>query len=192
MTLKFRQKLPQKLPQRKDNSMKRTLLTLLVVLTGFFIQNNLFSMLHIVRITPNLLLIITCIFGFLRGKKEGLLVGLLSGLLLDCFFGSTLGFYSLIYMYLGYLNGSFHRFFYNDNIIIPVFICGVSDFLYGCYIFITRFALRNRLNFEFYLTTIMIPEILYTIVIAVLVFGILLVVNHKIEEIEKRSAERFV
>lgn len=172
--------------------MKRAILTLFVVLAGFFLQNNFFTMLNIVRIAPNVLLVITCIFGFLRGQKEGVLVGLLSGLLMDCFFGATLGFYSIIYMCLGYLNGCFHRFFYNDNIIIPVFICGVSDLLYGCYIFVFRFALRNRLNFKFYLSTIMIPELLYTIVIALLAFGILSAINHKIEEIEKRSAERFV
>ena len=57
------------------------------------VQNNLFAASNLIDTVPNLLLIVTFTFGFLRGKTDGMLIGFLSGLLLDSFFGETLGFY---------------------------------------------------------------------------------------------------
>ena len=35
------------------------------------------------------------------------MVGFFSGLMIDLFYGSLFGFYALLYMYIGYLNGVF-------------------------------------------------------------------------------------
>ena len=52
--------------------------------------------------------------------------------------------------------------------------------------------MRNRLDLGFYFRTIILPEVLYTVVIALLVFGILLMANRKLEQLEKRRAAKFV
>ena len=77
---------------------------------------TIFHRLSFASIKPNLLIIITSSFGFMRGKKEGLAVGFLSGFLTDVFWGNTLGFYTLLFSVIGYLNGSFRRLFYDDDI----------------------------------------------------------------------------
>ena len=70
-------------------------------------QCTVFRALAFGGIVPNLLIVLTASFGFMRGEKNGLLIGFFSGLLVDIFFGSVIGFYALVYMYIGYANGKF-------------------------------------------------------------------------------------
>ena len=58
----------------------------------------------------------------MRGRKTGLIVGFFCGLLMDLFFGSVIGFYSLIMMYIGYSNGLFRRIFYPEDIKLPLIL----------------------------------------------------------------------
>ena len=92
--------------------MKRKITVTLIVIACFLLQCTLFKSLAIASISPNLLVIVTSSFGFMRGKKDGMFIGFLSGLFLDIFYGGTLGFYALIYMYTGYSNGFFRKIFY--------------------------------------------------------------------------------
>ena len=55
----------------------------------------------------------------MRGRKEGMAVGVICGLLTDVFWGNTIGFYILLYTVIGYLNGTFERLFYDEDIKLP-------------------------------------------------------------------------
>ena len=87
--------------------MKRKIILAVAVILCFVLQSTVFQALSFASIAPNLLIVLTASLGFMRGRKEGMLVGFFSGLLLDIFFGSVLGFYALLYMYVGYINGFF-------------------------------------------------------------------------------------
>ena len=52
----------------------------------------------------------------MRGPKEGMFLGFFSGLLIDIQFGTMLGFYALLYLIVGYINGMFQKMYYDDNI----------------------------------------------------------------------------
>lgn len=52
---------------------------------GICLTGTVFQTLSIASIVPNLLLILTVSFGFMRGKKEGMFVGFFCGLLIDIF-----------------------------------------------------------------------------------------------------------
>ena len=68
---------------------------------------------------PNILLILTVTIAFIRGKKAGIVVGFVCGLLIDIFSGSVLGQYAFVYLMFGYVNGWFHAYFYEPyNIIV--------------------------------------------------------------------------
>ena len=66
-----------------DFLMKRKVTVSIIVVVCFLLQSTLFKALSIASISPNLLVIVTSAFGFMRGKKEGLLVGFFSGLSID-------------------------------------------------------------------------------------------------------------
>ena len=119
----------------KRMKVKRIFITALVILVAYVLQCTVFPVLDIAGIKPNLLLIVTASFGFMRGSKSGMLVGFLSGLLIDIQFGKMIGFYALIYLVVGFLNGLFEQMFYDEDIKLPLFLIAVSDFLYGITIY---------------------------------------------------------
>ena len=144
------------------------------------------------KIVIAIIIIITSSFGFMRGKKEGLLVGFFSGFLIDLFYGGMLGFYAMIYMYLGYINGLFHKIFFPEDIKLPMILITASDFACNLLVYFFQFLLRRRFAFDYYMVHIIIPELVYTIVITVFLYFILLKINQKLEFSEKRSAGKFV
>ena len=85
--------------ENNSSILRKVIVTLFVVLC-FILQCSVFNSLALGGIIPNLMIILTSSFGFMRGEKEGLLIGFFSGLLCDIFFGSFLGFYAMIMMYI--------------------------------------------------------------------------------------------
>ena len=115
--------------------MRRLIITALLILIAFLLQTTLFHEIAFGLAAPNLLLILTFIFGFMRGKKSGLLVGLFCGLLIDLFFSEVMGFNALVYMSIGYLNGFFNKIFYDEDVTLPIVLIVVSDLSYNFIIF---------------------------------------------------------
>ncbi len=172
--------------------MARKIVTAVMVLLCFVLQSTLLQAVSLADVAPNLLIIITSSYGFMRGKKNGLLVGFFFGLLTDIFFGDVIGFYAIIYMYIGYANGMFHRIFFPEDIKLPLFLITVSDLVYGFTVYILLYLLRGRFHFTYYLLRVIVPETVYTIAITVIVYPLVLKINRKFDEIEKRSEKKFV
>lgn len=167
--------------------MKRKITVLVIVIVCFLLQCTVFQFLSIASISPNLLIIVTSSFGFMRGKKDGMAIGFFSGLFLDIFYGGALGFYALIYMYVGYTNGFFRKLFYPEDIKLPMILISASDLVCSIFIYLVHFLLRGRFAFRYYLLHIIIPEWVYTILVTVFLYFILLQINQKLERSEKRS-----
>ena len=88
----------------KAVKIRRIVVTAVVVLAAYLLQCTIFPSLEIAGIKPNLMLIVTASFGFMRGPREGMFVGLASGMLIDVQSGDMIGFYALIYLVAGYVN----------------------------------------------------------------------------------------
>ena len=172
--------------------MKRKIADAIIIVACFLLQCTVFKALSIANISPNLMIVVTSAFGFMRGKKEGLFVGFFSGVLLDIMFGNYLGFYALLYMCIGYINGYFRRSFFPDEIKLPLALIAASDFICSLIIYFVLFLFRSRFNFGYYMLHIIIPELVYTMIVAIVLYFILLKINRKLEDIEKRSQAKFV
>lgn len=168
--------------------MNRKVVVTLLVIACFCLQCTLFQALSLAFIAPNLLIVVTSSFGFMRGKKEGLIIGFFAGLLIDIFYGDVLGFYALIYMYIGYVNGFFNKIFYDEDIKLPMVLITLSDLTYGLIIYLFLFLLRTRLDFGYYFIHIIMPEVIYTVVITIILYRIIRSINRKLEVHEKRGA----
>lgn len=116
--------------------MKRKVITFFIILISFLLQSTLFVKLKFGAVSPNLMLVVTSSFGFMRGRKSGIAVGAISGLLVDIFWGQLLGFHTLLYTVIGYLNGSFERLFYDEDVKLPIVLISASEFLYGICIYV--------------------------------------------------------
>ena len=169
--------------------MKRCITIGIIIVICFLLQCTVFHYIELAGVVPNLLLIVTMSFGLMRGRREGLLVGFFSGLLIDIFFGSVLGPYAFIYMTLGYGNGFFHRIYYSDDNILPLVLIGVNDLVYGVIMYILCGLLHNHLRIVYYLKNIILPEIVYTVAVGLVFYQILLRINDWLEKNEKRGAD---
>jgi rod shape-determining protein MreD len=168
--------------------LKRKIIIFIMIWVLFLLQTTVFKSLQIASTVPNLLLILTVSIAFMQGKKEGLLTGFICGILIDLFYGTIFGFYALVYMYIGYGCGFFSQVYYDEDIKVPLILTAVSDFVYGFIVYVSRFLLRGRINFWGYLTSVIMPEIVYTVLITIILYRIIYKINHSLAEKEKEGS----
>ncbi|MDO4965432.1 MAG: rod shape-determining protein MreD [Lachnospiraceae bacterium] len=168
--------------------MLRKVILTLIIFFGFIFQCSVLNYISLGGIVPNILLIITASFGFMRGQNEGMAVGFLCGILVDIFFGNVFGFYTICYVLIGYLNGFFKNIFYPEDIKLPLLLITVSEIVYCMICYIFRFLLRGRLAFGYYFVHIILPEIVYTILATLLIYKGIVILNEWLEDIERRNA----
>ena len=171
---------------------RRPLYNFILVIASFILQTTLFRVVDFGGITPNLLIILTASTAFIKGDKPGLWVGFFSGLLVDIFFGNYIGFFALIYMYIGFIVGKLHVIFFTQNLAIPIVIISLADFVFGFVCYVLMFLFRTKFNIGYYMTSIIIPELVYTALIAIFYYPLILWINNSIDEKEQRSAKKFV
>lgn len=167
--------------------MRRFITLTITVVLCFLLQTAVFPFFKLADIMPNILIILVVSFALMRGKIEGMIIGFFCGLLIDILYGGPLGIYAFIYMILGFLNGFLNKLFYAEDIILPLAMIALNDLFYNFIIYVFYFLLRNRLDLLYYVRNIMIPEVVYTTLVTLVIYKILLFVNTKLEEYEKRS-----
>lgn len=168
--------------------MLRKIFTIFIIFLGFILQCSVFSHISLGGIVPNILLIITATFGFMRGQNEGMFVGFLCGLIVDIFFGSPFGFVTFLYTVIGYLNGFFKNIFYPEDIKLPMVLITGSELIFCILYYVFEFLLRGRLNIGYYFIHVMLPEIVYTVIITLPLYGLIIFVNEKLELYERRNS----
>ncbi|MBQ4361561.1 MAG: rod shape-determining protein MreD [Lachnospiraceae bacterium] len=171
---------------------RNVIIKALIILTAFLLQSMLFGHTQVVPVRPNLLLIVTSLSGFMNGKKEGIKVGFACGFLWDVFYGDLLGFYALILLVIGYVNGRFRSMFFNVDVRLPLLLTAASDLGFSLIVCITQFFLRGQFSFGNYLIRIMLPELVYTVVILIIVYPLFNRLNIRMHEWEQRSSGKFV
>ena len=172
--------------------MKRKITVLLIILITFLLQSVIFSHFLFAAAGPDLLIIVVASFGFMRGKKEGMFTGFAAGIFADLFWGVSLGFNMLLFTVVGYINGFFHKLFYDEDIKLPLVLIGFSEFLYGMATCFCIYVLRGDFEIYDHLLRIILPELVYTILATLVLYQIILHINKKLEAEEQRSASKFV
>lgn len=159
----------------------------IIIIISFLLQTSVFEFLKLADTTPNFLLIFVVSVALMRGRKEAVPVGFFCGLLLDIFYGNLLGQYALLYVVIGYINGFFHRLYFEDDFLLPLVVLAGNALTYDLLIYFFFFFTRGRLGFFYFLGHLIIPEAVYTAILAVVIYRILLPVFGKIDKYEKRS-----
>lgn len=168
--------------------MRKFFVTTFLVIICFLLQTTAMPAIAIGEIAPNLILIVCAYAGYINGRTVGLFTGLTLGLLIDFQYGSVIGLYALIYMLIAYICGLCHKLYFRDDSIMPVIIIFISDLLYGLLNYIFNFAFRNKLDLSFYMKRIILPEILYSIIVSIFLYRIILFLyKHKIKKSRKET-----
>ncbi len=172
--------------------MRRRIITFIIILVCFLLQCTVFRQLTFAGVGPNLLIIVTASFGFMQGQKTGLVVGFICGLFMDLFWGDGLGFNMLVYTVIGYLNGTFEQLFYDEDIQLPLVLISVSELACGLLSYVAYHLLEGDFMFGTYLMQIILPELVYTVLVTLILYQIILWVNRRLKIEEEKNASRFV
>lgn len=153
--------------------MIRIIVIILEMLICFLLQTTVFRWFALAGIVPNLLLILTVSYGFMKGKIEGLIVGLACGFIIDLAYGNVLGLYAAIFMTIGFFIGHLTKVLNTNDNFIPILLVSISQLSYFLLSYIFTFLLRGRLNIIFYFITIGLPEIVYTTLVSIFAYRII-------------------
>lgn len=154
------------------------------------LEVTVFDALRIGGVSANFMIMIIVSFALLRGSKEGLCVGALAGILYDITFGTMLGPKLITYALIGYVCGKFNKNFYRENFIIP-FVCTLFSSLFANFSSMFLFVMRGKLNIIFFLKTIIIPELIYTVTLSLVVYQLTYMINERLELHERKTRNIF-
>ncbi|MCF0228089.1 MAG: rod shape-determining protein MreD [Parasporobacterium sp.] len=149
---------------------RNLIIAALIIIAAFILQSTVISRIPLLGCGPNLMLIITFIYGYLNGKTSGMLAGFFSGLLMDIFYCEVLGYNALILVLIGFISGIWNTFLYSDDLYIPLIIISGSDLCYGLVYYVFWFALRARFEFGYYLLHVILPEVLLTFIFGLIIY----------------------
>ncbi len=157
----------------------------------FILQVTVFKVLEIASISPDLMIILVVSFALMKGRREGIFLGFLCGAFVDLFFSPCLGFYALLYMIVGYVNGLFRNEFFAEDIKLPLILIASSELVLNLLVYIFMFFFRGDFAIGYYMVNLIIPTVIYTVMMSVLLYPLILFVNSKLTDKERRSASKF-
>lgn len=170
--------------------MFRLIIVSMIAILNIVFQSTIVQQMAIGGITINLLMISVVSYALIRGKLEGAIFGLAIGLLQDVYFGNVIGFYGLVYMYFGFFAGYLNKTLYRDNLLIPVTVISLSELIYNLFIYIITYLFRGRTDFLFYFRNIILPELIYTAVLAIFIYKLYLYVNQRLDRAARKKEDR--
>ena len=74
-----------------------------------------------------------------------------------------------------------------EDVLLPIIIVTLDDFVFNFMTFIIFFVLRNRLNFGLYMKDIILPEMIYTAILTMILFKFFVFINKRLKRAEKGS-----
>lgn len=100
--------------------MKKFLILVAFTLVLFVLQTSFLPLFAVHGVSPDLLLLLTVSFGFLRGVREGALMGFAVGLLQDLATGTFLGVNAFTRLLIGLVCGSFSERVFKEQFFLPI------------------------------------------------------------------------
>ncbi len=169
--------------------MRRVLTVAAGIFLCFIMQTAVFDLFKLADVVPNIMLVYVATISVIRGQKAGMTAGFFSGLLLDIFYGSYVGTMAFLYMLFGFIDGYFQRIYYSDDNFLPLVLIGVNDLVYGFIMFAVYGMLNNHLQLFYYMKSIILPEMVYTVAVAIVLYQILLRVTDRLDRTNGGSTD---
>ncbi len=158
-----------------------------LLLFSFLLQSSAFSFLRISGVVPNVMLILLIAVAYAKGQIAAIILGFFAGLLTDLWFADTVGFCSILYMFIGFLAGYSNKIYEKRDYITPLLMVTAGEFLYSFLYFVFLFLLRGRLDIGNYMISTILPRIMYTLITSIALYPLFLGVHCLLEKLEGRD-----
>lgn len=167
--------------------MRRFFITAIIIVLCFLMQTTIFQSIALAGEVPNLILIVVVAIAYMRGRKEGMYVGFASGLLIDFVYSDVIGMYAVLFVVIGYVVGICNEIYYRDELSVPIILIAISDFMFNFAYYVFNFLLRGRLDVLYYIRRTILPEVVYTVLVAVVLYQLLHTLNYHLERKEDKE-----
>ena len=104
---------------------------ILIYAAAFLLQCTVFNAVAIFGVTPKYRAGLTVIYSFFFEKLDGLVIGVIFGIIQDIFFGQVIGISALIYLLIGLLLKLVRTGVYRDNKILLLLMVAVTTLAYA-------------------------------------------------------------
>lgn len=152
----------------------RILILSLILIIEIILESTILPFIEIKSVAPNLMLITIISMGLIYGKREGIFLGLIGGLLYDILFGRILGVYGLIYMLIGYFMGISSEKVYRENRLIPLLFTIMGTLVYHGSFYLFQYLLGYEFSIIQYLKEYTGISLLLNVILVMFVYPIFL------------------
>ena len=134
----------------------------LIILTLIVpVQAGLMHYFSIVGVKPDLGLIVVCLVGFKMGEREGLIMGVSIGMVLDLFSGGAIGSHLLTKPIMGFISGVIGRTMLDIRMVVFLgTLIGLSLFS-GCLVYLFMQVSIGGMSFSQAFRFIILPQAVY-------------------------------
>jgi len=153
----------------------------------YFLQTNIFPLIPIAGITPNLFVIFILIIGLYGNNFLSMLYGIICGIWIDSLYGEVIGISSAMFCLIGFIATWFDTLWSKDekiSIIIMV-ILSTLFFEFGSY-FIKSIILDFELEVKIFFKILFLEE-LYNVLLTIIFFGLIKKLGYIMERKLKRN-----
>lgn len=155
-----------------------TILFILIGWIGLISESTWLHTLSINQILPNLSLILVVSCGILLKEEKGRRIGLLVGLIQDFLFLRILGFYGALYYLIGHFSGKISKNMSRNLLILPILLVFCSDVAFGIIQYIVFRFFTGDLYFGYSLIRQILPEAVYSSLFAILLYPLWRALSH--------------
>ena len=96
----------------------------------------------------------------------------------------------VLFVYIGYCSGIFYQKYEETEMLIPLGLLLAGDFCFGFLSYVGNFLLHNRLNAMYYISRFILPEVVYTLLIAVILYKPVTFLNKHLNPTDKRRISK--
>jgi rod shape-determining protein MreD len=152
---------------------RRTILLVVVVLTALLLQTTVFADIRLLGARPELMYLLTIVFGLLEGPASGAATGFASGMAQDFLLNQPKGITALTLTLLGYAIGMLRQYIVSPSPVLPVVLVTLGTFGGVVFYGVVSFLLGQLDTGWLYLFRVAALSALYNALLTPLVFPIM-------------------
>ncbi len=170
--------------------MKKTTITIILILTFFilfYLQANVFQMLTIAGVMPNLFVIFILFVSLSSNATLGISFGVIGGLMIDLVYSKAVGITAVMLCLVGYLGAYFDRNFSKENKITIIIMSALATILFEFGYYILNSVIVGFDLELFYFIKILLIEVLYNILLVILFYPLIQKAGYTMDRAFKRN-----